>query len=247
MTIRSQAPTSPAPARPSTRSITRPSTRPLTRSLVHRRASPLALVLAASLASATLAASVRAAEPASTPVASGSPSGLVEWTIDPTHTRVGFEVGHMVVSSVEGQLEKFSGQVLLDEQDPTRSRLAFSAEVASIDTGHADRDEHLRSPDFFDVAKFPKLEFRSTGISKTSAGYAIRGDLTIHGVTRPVTLDATLSQALANPWGKQVRAARIKGTIVRQDFGLSWNKTLDQGGMLVGDEVAIDVKLELNK
>ena len=136
--------------------------------------------------------------------------------------------------------------IVIDQNGVTVG-VASDAEVASIDTGNADRDEHLRSPDFFDVAKFPKLEFRSTGITKTSAGYAIRGDLTIHGVTRPVTLDATLSEALTNPWGKQVRAARVMGKIKRQDFGLTWNKTLDQGGMLVGDEVAIDVKLELNK
>jgi len=211
------------------------------------RARALALALAAGLASASLASSAGAAEPAGVPAASGNPGGLTEWAIDPTHARVGFEVGHMVVSSVEGELTKFSGQVLLDERDPARSRLGFTAEVASIDTGNADRDEHLRSPDFFDAAKFPKIEFKSTGISKAGAGYAIRGDLTIHGVTRPVTLDATLSKALTNPWGKQVRAARIRGKIARQDFGLSWNKTLDQGGMLVGDEVTIDVKLELNK
>lgn len=227
MTIRSQAPTSLPLARTSART--------------------LALALAAGLVSASLAASVRAAEPANAPAASGSASRLSEWTIDPAHTRVGFEVGHMVVSSVEGEFTKFSGQVLLDEQDPTRSRLAFAAEVASIDTGNADRDEHLRSPDFFDATKFPKLEFESTAITKSGSGYAIRGELTIHGMTRPVTLDATLSQAVANPWGKQVRAARVTGKIARQDFGLSWNKTLDQGGMLVGDEVAIEVKLELNK
>ncbi|MFO0690022.1 MAG: YceI family protein [Myxococcota bacterium] len=214
-----------------------------------RPARALVLTLAAGLASVSLAASVHAAEPAAAPTAgAGTGTGrLTEWAIDPTHARVGFEVGHMVVSSVEGALTKFSGRVLLDEQDPAKSRLAFTAEVASIDTGNADRDEHLRGPDFFDATKFPTIEFESTGISKTAAGYAIRGDLTIHGVTRPVTLDATLSEALTNPWGKQVRAARVMGKIKRQDFGLTWNKTLDQGGMLVGDEVSIDVKLELNK
>jgi polyisoprenoid-binding protein YceI len=170
-----------------------------------------------------------------------------EWAIDATHAHVGFSVPHMVVSEVEGQFKSFSGNVALDEKDPTRSRVSFTAQVASIDTDNADRDEHLKGPEFFDAAKYPQIQFKSTKITKSGKGYKVVGELTIRGVTKPVTLDATLSEAVQNPWGKQVRASKLTGRIKRSDFGVSWNKALDKGGVLVGDEVTIEVKLELNK
>jgi polyisoprenoid-binding protein YceI len=176
-----------------------------------------------------------------------SPQNTTEWAIDAAHTHVGFSVPHMVVSEVEGEFKTFSGKVLLDEKDPQKSQLEFSAEVASIDTGVADRDKHLKSPDFFDAAKYPQISFKSTKIVKAGKGYKITGNLTMRGVTKQVVLDATLSDAVQNPWGKQVRAAKVSGKISRQDFGVSWNKSLDKGGVVVGDEVTIVVKLELNK
>jgi polyisoprenoid-binding protein YceI len=178
-----------------------------------------------------------------------TPTGdqLSEWAIDASHARVGFSVPHMVVSEVDGQFKSFSGKVLLDERDLTHSKLEFKADVNSIDTGAADRDKHLKSPDFFDAEKFPAIQFSSTGIKKSGKGYKITGDLTIRGVTKRVTLDATLSAAVVNPWGKQVRAAHLTGEIQRQDFGMSWNKSLDKGGVVVGDTVSLDLKLELNK
>jgi polyisoprenoid-binding protein YceI len=176
-----------------------------------------------------------------------SPQNLTEWAIDAAHTHVGFSVPHMVVSEVEGEFKTFSGKVLLDEKDLQKSRLEFSAEVASIDTGVADRDKHLKSPDFFDAAKYPQISFQSTKIVKAGKGYKVTGNLTMRGVTKQVTLDATLSDAVQSPWGKQVRAAKVSGKISRQDFGVSWNKALDKGGVVVGDEVTIVVKLELNK
>ncbi|MET0388863.1 MAG: YceI family protein [Polyangiales bacterium] len=179
--------------------------------------------------------------------AAGSSTGLSEWAIDASHAHVGFSVPHMVISEVEGKFKTFSGTVQLDEKDLTHSKLQFSATVASIDTDNAERDKHLKSADFFAAEQFPQLTFSSTKIVKAGKGYKVTGDLTIHGVTKSVTLDATLSEAVKNPWGKQVRAAKLSGKVDRRDFGLSWNKTLDQGGLLVGDEVAIDVKLELNK
>jgi polyisoprenoid-binding protein YceI len=178
---------------------------------------------------------------------SGNTASTSEWAIDATHAHVGFTVPHMVVSEVEGQFKSFSGKVALDEKDPTRSQVSFSAQVASIDTGNADRDEHLKGPEFFDAAKYPQIQFKSTKITKSGKGYKVVGDLTIRGVTKSVTLDATLSEAVQNPWGKQVRASKLTGRIKRSDFGVSWNKALDKGGVLVGDEVALDVKLELNK
>jgi polyisoprenoid-binding protein YceI len=180
-------------------------------------------------------------------LAENAASPLTDWAIDPGHAHVGFSVTHMVVSEVEGTFKKFSGTVQLDEKDPTKSKVTFSAETASINTDNADRDKHLVSPDFFDAAKYPQLSFTSKTIARSGKGYKITGDLTMHGVTKPVTLDATLSEAVTNPWNKQVRAAHLTGVINRNDFGLSWNKSLDKGGVVLGDKVQIDVKLELNK
>lgn len=171
----------------------------------------------------------------------------VEWALDGAHSHVGFSVPHMVVSEVEGQFNTFTGSALLDEKDLTKSSVEFSADAASIDTDNADRDKHLKSADFFDVAKFPKVTFKSTKITKAGKGYKLTGDLTIHGVTKSVTLDATVSQAVTNPWGKEVRGVKITGKVKREDFGLTWNKTLDKGGVVVGNDVTIDIKLELNK
>jgi polyisoprenoid-binding protein YceI len=170
-----------------------------------------------------------------------------EWAIDATHSNIGFTVSHMVVSEVDGKFKTYTGKALLDEADLTKSTVEFSADVASIDTGDAKRDEHLKSPDFFDAAKFPKLTFTSTKITKAGKGYKLKGNLTIHGVTKEVTLDATVSAAVKNPWGKLVRAVKITGKVKRGDYGLSWNKTLDQGGVLIGDDVTLNLKLEINK
>jgi len=170
-----------------------------------------------------------------------------EWTLDKDHSTVGFSIPHMVVSEVEGQFKSYSGKALLEEADLTKSQVEFTAEVASIDTANAKRDEHLKSAEFFDAAKYPQLTFKSTKITKAGKGYKLKGQLTLHGVTKEVTLDATVSPAIKNPWGKLVRAAKITGKLKRSDYGLTWNKTLDQGGVVVGDEVTLDIKLELNK
>lgn len=170
-----------------------------------------------------------------------------EWAIDASHAYIGFSAPHMVVSEVEGQFKTFSGKVMLDEKDLTKSTVEFSADVASIDTDSADRDKHLKGPDFFDASKFPKIVFVSESIKKAGKGYKITGNLTMRGVTKKVTLDATISQVVVNPWGKSVRAVKVTGKINRQDFGVSWNKSLDKGGMVVGDEITMNVKLELNK
>jgi polyisoprenoid-binding protein YceI len=189
-------------------------------------------------ASLTLAASL---------LATAALAETTEWTLDPAHSHVGFSVPHLVVSDVEGTFKKWSGKALLDEANLTKSSVEFSADVASIDTAEAKRDEHLKSPEFFDAAKFPQLTFKSTKITKGGKGYKLTGDLTIHGVTKSVTLDATVSAPVKNPWGKLVRAAKITGKIKRSDYGLTWNKALETGGVLVGEEVTLDVKLELNK
>ena len=194
-----------------------------------------------------VAVSLLTGAPALAENVAGTTNAGAEWAIDAAHAHIGFSVPHMVVSEVEGQFKAFSGKVLLDEKDLTKSQLEFSIQAASIDSDNADRDKHLKSGDFLDTQKFPTIDFKSTKITRSSKGYKITGELVIHGVRKPVTLDATLSAPVLSPWGKQVRAAKISGKINRQDFGLSWNKALDKGGMVVGDEVTLNVKLELNK
>jgi len=171
-----------------------------------------------------------------------------EWALDGTHSRIGFSVSHMVVSSVSGRFKQFTGKVDLDEANPAKSQVDISVKVDSIDTDDAKRDEHLRSPDFFDSKKFPTLSFKSTKITKAAGKkYKLTGDLTIHGVTKNVTLDAELSDPVKSPWGKLVRSVRLTGKVKRSDFGLKWNKTLDAGGVLVGEDVALDIQVEINK
>lgn len=180
-------------------------------------------------------------------LASSALAETTDWTLDPAHSHIGFSVPHLMISEVEGQFKTYSAKVQLDEADLTKSQVEFTGEVASLDTENAERDKHLKSPEFFDAAKFPQLTFKSSKITKAGKGYKLKGQLTVHGVTKDVTLDATVSQAIKNPWGKQVRAVKITGKLKRSDYGLTWNKTLDQGGVLVGEDVTLDLKLEINK
>jgi polyisoprenoid-binding protein YceI len=178
----------------------------------------------------------------------GAVAHAESWTFDPAHSRVGFSVTHMMVSSVEGRFHDVKATIDLDDGNLTKSTIELTIAASSIDTENADRDKHLKSPDFFDVAKFPNLTFKSTKI--TAAGknkFKVTGDLTIRDQTKPVTLDVTLSDAIANPWGKMVRGVQATGKLNRHDFGLNWNKTLDKGGVLVSDEVKLEINGELDK
>jgi polyisoprenoid-binding protein YceI len=171
-----------------------------------------------------------------------------EWSIDPAHTRVGFSVPHMVVSDVEGRFHDVKGKVDIDDKDVTKSTIELTIQAASIDTENADRDKHLKSPDFFDVTKYPTVTFKSTKVTKAGKNkYKVTGNLTIRDVTKTVTLDVTASDPIANPWGKLVRGVKVEGKINRHDFGINWNKTLDKGGVVVGDEVTLNIRFELNK
>jgi polyisoprenoid-binding protein YceI len=169
------------------------------------------------------------------------------WTIDANHSQTTFVVPHMMVSEVEGQFREIKGDVKLDEKNLTKSSVEITIPAASMDTGNADRDKHLKSAEFFDVTKFPNIVFKSSKIAKAGNAYKLTGDLTIHGVTKPITVDGTISEPVKNPWGKQVRAVKINGKLNRRDYGLTWNKSLDKGGVLVGDEVTLNIRLELNK
>ena len=170
-----------------------------------------------------------------------------EWKLDLSHSSVGFSIPHLVVSSVDGRFKEASAKIDLDDADLTKSQVSVDISAASIDTGDQKRDDHLKSPDFFDVKKFPKLSFKSTKIVKSGSSYKLTGDLTIRDVTKSVTLDATLSAPVKTPWGNQARAAKLNGKIKRSDFGLKWNKALETGGVVVGDEVTINVKAEVTK
>ena len=178
----------------------------------------------------------------------GSAALAAPWSLDPAHSRVGFVVRHMMVSNVEGRFHDVKAAVDLDEKDLTKSTIEVTIAANSIDTEQADRDKHLKSPDFFDVAKFPSISFKSTKLIKAGKGkYKVTGDLTIRGIAKPVTLDVTISEPVANPWGKTIRGIEATGKISRHDFGIDWNKTLDKGGLLVGDEVKLDIQGELSK
>jgi len=180
-------------------------------------------------------------------VASAASADTAEWAIDASHSHVGFTVSHLVVSKVNGRFKDVSGKASLDEADLTKSSVDLLIKVNSISTDDDKRDAHLKSPDFFDAAKFPEIKFHSTKIVRGGQGFKVTGDLTIRDKSKSVTLDGTLSKPIKSPWGKDVRGAEFKGKINRGDFGLSWNKSLDGGGVVVGDVVTLDVALEINK
>jgi polyisoprenoid-binding protein YceI len=181
-------------------------------------------------------------------ICTGARAEATDWTLDTAHSRVGFSVSHLVVSTVSGHFKQLSGTVKLDQANLTKSQVEVNIKADSIDTSEPKRDEHLRSPDFFDVAKYPSIAFSSTKIVRAGGNkYKLTGDLTMHGATKSVTLDATISDAIKNPWGKQVRAVKLSGKLKRSDFGLKWNKALDSGGVVVGDEVTLDIQVEVNQ
>lgn len=165
------------------------------------------------------------------------------WNIDAAHSGISFSIRHMV-SKVRGRFAKFSGAVSIDDDDVTRSVVEATIDAASIDTGTPQRDAHLRSPDFFDVEKFPELRFRSTRVEKVQDDrYRVIGELTIRGVTREVSLDVEHGGRAKDPWGNERVGFVAKGSLDRKDFGLVWNQVLEAGGVLVGDRV--DVELEV--
>lgn len=167
------------------------------------------------------------------------------WTLDTMHSHVGFSVKHMMVSTVRGQFKTYSGTLVLDDKDFGRSRFEGEIDVASIDTGIADRDNHLRSGDFFDAANFPKITFKSTRIERKSDDeYTVHGDLTIRGVTREIALTVEPSGTAKNPYGQTVTGFSARGEISRKDFGLTWNAMLETGGVAVGDKVKLELEIE---
>jgi len=171
----------------------------------------------------------------------------VTWEMDPAHSSFQFKVRHKTVSSVKGDFSKFRGVVMIDDKDITQMKVEVAIEATSVNTGHTQRDEHLRGPDFFDVAKYPTITFVSRKVIKADGDrLRVMGDLTIHGVTREITVDVEgPTPEVKDPGGNLRRGATATAKINRRDLGLTWNKVLDNGGLVVGNEVNIYVEVEL--
>lgn len=172
-----------------------------------------------------------------------APTGTTTWKIDPTHAAVGFSVKHMMISTVKGRFGAFDGAGETDAEGRL-TRVWMAIQTASIDTGVADRDNHLRSGDFFDAAAHPEMRFESTAITQSGNDVTIEGVLTIRGVSKPVTLRGECSSPVKDPWGMQRGALEVSGKISRKAWGLEWNMALEAGGVIVSDEVKLQVEVE---
>jgi polyisoprenoid-binding protein YceI len=169
------------------------------------------------------------------------------YQIDPKHTDAQFAVTHLMISTVRGEFHGITGTVVYDDSDVSKSSVKVSIDATTVDTREPDRDKHLKSADFFDVANHPTMTFSSTKVEPAGAGkLRVTGDLTIRGNTRKAVLEVTLPKApIKDPWGLQRSAVNATTKINRQDFGVAWNKTLDSGGVVVGDSVDINLDVEM--
>lgn len=166
------------------------------------------------------------------------------WTIDPAHSAASFSLKHMIVATVRGHLGGLEGAIDFDEAAPERSSVEVRIPTATITTGVEARDDHLRSSDFFDAEKFPFMVFQSTAIEPEGGAYKIRGDLTIRNITHPVVLETTLAGIVPGMQGGRLAAFEAHTRIRRADWGLNWNKAIESGGWVVGDEIRIDLDME---
>jgi len=171
------------------------------------------------------------------------------WNLDPAHSTAEFKVRHMMISWVKGKFSGLSGTLTLHESDHTLHEVDATIDVASIETGADDRDNHLKSADFFDAAQFPTLTFKSSKVEPKGSGeFAVTGDLTMHGITKPVTFAVEdFSEPSKDPWGNQRIGLVATTKINRKDFGLTWNTTLEAGGVLVGEDVTITLDVQFVK
>jgi polyisoprenoid-binding protein YceI len=177
-----------------------------------------------------------------------SATTIQKWAFDVVHSSINFTVRHMVVSKVRGRFEKFDGTLSMDEKDPSGGRVEVVIDAASIATGVDQRDGHLRSADFFDVEHFPTITFKSTRVEKAGAGaLKVAGDLTMHGVTRPVVLDVDYAGSANDPWGGVRAGFSARASLDRKDFGLTYNQLLETGSVVVGETVEIAIEAEMVK
>ena len=179
--------------------------------------------------------------------ATASFAEMAKWKLDHDHSRVGFQVAHMVVSKTNGKFTEYTGVVEMDPEAKEFKTIEAVIQTASVTTDHQKRDEHLRSPDFFDVQKFPTMTYTLKSYKKTGDEYTAVGDLTLLGVTKEITLVGTFNGVAEDPWGNTRAGFTASGKVNRKDFGMKFSKLLDSGGMLVGDEVKIILEIEVIK
>jgi polyisoprenoid-binding protein YceI len=175
---------------------------------------------------------------------SASLSTAATFAIDPVHSSIGFKVKHMVISKVRGSFSQFEGTIDFDEVDPTLGSVSATITMESIDTSDEKRDEHLRSAEFFNTAEYPTMTFSSKEITKDGDDWQLKGNLTLHGVTKPVALKLEYNGSVDDPWGNHRVGFAAEGKIDRRDFGISWNNTLDKGGLALGNDVTIQLEIE---
>lgn len=171
---------------------------------------------------------------------------MKKWTIDAAHSEVGFSVKHMMISKVKGSFNSFDAEIEANEENLSGALIDFKIDTASINTNNTDRDNHLRSADFFDAEQYPHITFNATEIVQKDGEYEMNGDLTIKGITRPATFEVEYGGKGTNPWGVEVVAFNAEGKINRKDFGLTWNQSLETGGVLVGEDIKISLELQAN-
>jgi len=169
------------------------------------------------------------------------------WIIDASHSEIQFKATHLMINKVTGSFNAFEGSVASEGDDFTKAEINFKAETASIDTRNEQRDGHLKSADFFDVENFPSITFKSTGLTKDGSDYKLTGDLTIKGVTKAVTLETEFAGVQQDPWGNTKAGFTLTGKINRKDFGLAWNVALEAGGVLVSENIALNLEVQLLK
>jgi polyisoprenoid-binding protein YceI len=169
------------------------------------------------------------------------------WNIDPSHSHLEFAVKHLMISTVKGRFTDVEGQISIVEGNPSASSVTVAIKAASIDTRTDQRDDHLRSADFLEVAQYPSITFKSTRITGDASEFKLTGDLTIRGVTKQITLDATNEGSIKDPWGGNRIGFSAKTKFDRRDFGLTWNQAIEAGGVVVGNEVKVSIEVEAVK
>ena len=169
------------------------------------------------------------------------------WKLDPTHTHVEFSAKHMMITTVKGRITEIDGTIYTDEKDPKNSSVEATLKATSIDTRTDQRDQHLRSQDFLNVEKFPEIKFRSTRVEGGKDHFKLTGQLTIRDVTKEITLDVDFEGRTKDPWGGERVGFSANGKIDRRDFGLTWNQALEAGGVLVGNDIKINIEVQAIK
>ena len=186
---------------------------------------------------------------ATAPAANAASTGLATWTIDPAHSEIQFKVKHLMITTVTGSFQKFEADITAPGDDLSKARVTLRLEAASVTTGSEQRDGHLKSPDFFDIANHPHIVFTSMKAENmdNDGNWTLLGDLTINGITKPVKLDVEFGGVMKDPWSNTKAGISINGKLNRKDWGLNWNAALEAGGMLVSDEVRIACEVQLVK